>query len=521
MKFRPPTALFLTLVAPAIACGEEPVSQAEQNLADIPASVAPAWMETASSDNFVTPAGATASCDDPCLCDPFAPASNGCDFIDCGDDWCGDYGDLFKLPKNKTIHGELTGSVGGELRYRYLDEDNRLRPGGPGRSSYDQWRFTPFLELKYGKFVTAHVQAIDAATFDADLVELPIDENRSDLLQYYVDLGLWDTEGDPLRLRVGRQFLKYGGQRLVSPLGWSNTFRNFEGFRLYHESSDWVVDGFATQPVNGAAGNTYRPSSYDTPDQSVWFSGIYSTWKKAPHGSVDLYWLWLNEEEPNLARQDGRRHTIGARYAGNYPVKSDGATDLTLLWDVEGAWQFGTDSFMSGGADQDVNAGFFTVVGGTTFNAVPWKPTVKGLFWWGSGDSDPTDGEINTVSTLFPLGHAYWGLIDNFNGANLLDYSVQLSVQPHKKLTLLTAVHWFDKDETNDFIYNIAGAPLGPTGTPQQIGSELDLVATYAVHKDLQVQLGYFWFWYGDAVSTTGLARDDASQLYVMTTWKF
>ena len=232
MKSCPPTALFLTLVTPVIVCGGEPVSSAEQNLADIPASVAPAWMETESSDNFVTPTGATASCDDPCLCDPFAPASNGCDLIDCGDNCFGDYGDLFKLPKNKTIHGELTGSVGGELRYRYLDEDNRLRPGGPGRSSYDQWRFTPFLELKYGKFVTAHVQAIDAATFDADLVELPIDENRSDLLQYYVDLGLWDTEGDPLRLRVGRQFLKYGAQRLVSPLGWSNTFRNFEGFRL-------------------------------------------------------------------------------------------------------------------------------------------------------------------------------------------------------------------------------------------------------------------------------------------------
>jgi hypothetical protein len=47
---------------------------------------------------------------------------------------------------------------------------------------------------------------------------------------------------------------------------------------------------------------------------------------------------------------------------------------------------------------------------------------------YGSGDDDPTDGDNNTVSTLYPLGHAYWGIIDNLNGQNLLDYSLQGSL---------------------------------------------------------------------------------------------
>jgi len=424
--------------------------------------------------------------------------------------------------RDQPLFGEVTGSVGGELRYRYLNESNRLRPAGPGRSSFDQWRLTPFMEVNYGDRITGHVQAIDAATFDTDLIKIPIDENRSDLLKYYVDLKVWEFgDGDPLRLRYGRQFLKYGAQHLVSPLGWSNTFRNFEGFKGYYRSSAWSIDGFATQPVNGAAGNVYRPTSFDTPDQSTWFSGIYATWHEMPHGVLDLYWLWLDEDEPRLNRLDGRRHTLGARYAGSYPVKGGGTTRLTYSWDLEGAWQFGEDTFVSGGADQDVNAGFISTIGGVTFDTVKWKPTVKGVFWWGSGDDDPLDGEINTVSTLYPLGHAYWGLIDNFNGSNLIDYSVQVSVQPADKLTLLAAVHWFDKASGNDFIYNVAGAPLGPTGTPQDLGQELDLVATYAVNPNLQLQLGYFWFWYGDAVDQTPLARDDASQIYFMTTWGF
>src|SRR5690606_13763601 len=113
-----------------------------------------------------------------------------------------------------------------------------------------------------------------------------------------------------------------------------------------------------------------------------------------------------------------------------------------------------------------------------------------------------------------------WGLLDNFNGANLLQYGVQGTIKPHKKLTLLTAWHWFDKANKEDFIYNIAGANLGGPTNNRNIGHELDLIGTYAVNANLQVQMGYSWFWYGDAVDEqAALARDDAHQAYFMTTW--
>ena len=148
-------------------------------------------------------------------------------------------------------------------------------------------------------------------------------------------------------------------------------------------------------------------------------------------------------------------------------------------------------------------------------------PSIKGVFWWGSGDSDPTDGKYGTNSTLFPLGHAYWGIIDNLSGQNLLDYSLQASIKPCEKTTLSAAGHLFDKSSSADRIYNVAGVALGPAGGPKHIGTELDLIANYALSSNASIQSGYSWFWYGDAVDDTALSRDDAEQFYLMVTLGF
>ncbi len=444
----------------------------------------------------------------------------------CAEDPCFWHDDrpLLHFLRNRELGSGWKYSIGGELRHRYMDEHNRLRPQGTvARDRYNLWRFTPFLEVG-NEWFTGRVQSIDAPIFGEDIPMLPIDENRWDLLQYYADIKFLERTTGEAHLRYGRQFLLYGDQHLVSPLAWANTYRTFQGGRMYWEGKDWNVDGFVVRPSNGAASaQVFRPYSFDQPDQSVVFSGIYATYKNAPNGIVDLFWLWNDESEPLMNRQDGSRHTIGLRYAGDRPVKQCGTVVRTWDWNLLGGWQFGDDAFISGGADQDVNAGFISTIGGITFDSIPWSPKLTALFWWGSGDTGAADGDINTVFTLYPLGHAYWGLIDNFNGANLLDYSVQASVKPAKRLTLAMQWHWFDKATANDFIYNIAGAPLG-TNTVQNrnIGNELDLLATYQVNKNLQVQAGYFWFWYGPAVDEDPtLQRDDANQFYIMTTWKY
>lgn len=263
--------------------------------------------------------GASQACDDGSG-DPFA----GCPLF--GDE------PLLGFLKNQPVGDCWTWSVGGELRYRYMDESDRLRPGGPGTSTYNLWRFTPHLELKRGDAFTAYVQAIDASIFGEDLPITGIDENRSDLLQFYADFKIADGEEGTLRGRVGRQFLKYGSQHLVSPLGWSNTFRNFEGVRLYYSSKDWDIDAFATRPVNAVAGNIFRPTSEDHPDQSKWFSGVFTTWNGTKNQKLDLYWIWAKENEDKLNRIDGDRHTIGACWEGKHAVKECDRVVVHGIW---------------------------------------------------------------------------------------------------------------------------------------------------------------------------------------------
>lgn len=429
--------------------------------------------------------------------------------------------------KNQDLVEGWKYSAGAELRHRYMDERNRLRPLGElARDTYHLYRFVPYVELKHEN-ITLYVQAIDAENWESTLPPVPIDVNRNDLLQYYFDLNLYDfEEGGQLRLKVGRQFLLYGSQHLISPLAWANTYRNFEGLKLYYSGEVWNVDVFAVKPVNGAAAFLqYHPYSRDEWDSSQTFGGVYATYKKLPNSTLDLYWLWLYENRDVSTRLEGNRHTIGARVAGKQPFFSPEASlqGVQLTWDLEGAYQFGRDRVFSG-ANLDVSAGFVSLLGGFEFTELPWTPGIGGIFYWGSGDHDPTDGRNGTVTTLFPLGHAYWGQIDNFNGSNLQDLGVQVTLKPADRLTLNIQYHFFNKDQAADAIWNIAGAPFGNLVTPEtDIGQELDLVATYQFNKNLQVQAGYFWFWYGEAVSqNAGIApRKDAQQFYLMTTWQF
>jgi len=414
-------------------------------------------------------------------------------------------------------------SAGAQLRHRYMDESNRFRPGGPAASDYNLWRLTPQLELDYNEVFTGHIQAIDASAFgyDAPLFPLGIDQNRADLVQAWAEFHLTDFDGGgSLKYRYGRQTLKYGSQHLLSPLGWANTFRNFEGHRLMLATEGWSIDGFHMNSVNAAAGNLFRPDSFDQADQSRTISGVYASCDAFENNTLDLYWLWFQEDARAVNRMDGDRHTIGARLAGKIPNKDGKETTGIWNWDFEGAWQFGKDDFLTG-RNQDVSAGFVSALSGYTFSSAPWSPTVNAIFYWGSGDSDPTDGQINTFFSLYPLGHAYWGIIDNFSGQNLIDFGVSTSIKPNDRLDLSMAWHTFRAASTNDFLYNIAGAPFALAPGERELGSEVDLIATLRCSENANVQVGYSWFFYGDAVDNSAFARPDASQLYVQTTFTF
>ncbi|WP_197439563.1 alginate export family protein [Calycomorphotria hydatis] len=482
--------------------------------------------------------GCDTSCDTPC-CDGLGCDAGSCDS---GCDGCGAGkkpapGSPFKpcffdnnfsayVDKPPYVFGEelkgievgdcdctwLTLSTGGQLRYRYMNENNRLRGNGQVHNTYDLWRWRHYInaETEFGR---GYVELIEADSFNNEIAPLGIDINRWDMLNGFIDVyvykDLMDGKGT---FRWGRQELLYGDQHLISPLDWSNTRRNFEGFKHFHQAKNWRLDLFSVKPVNLAAlSSGGSMNQFDTSDGDFRLNGAWLNYTLCKSIKGDAYYLYTADGQSIAGQADGDRHFIGGRIYGTKPVKECGKVVTTYDYSLGGGYQFGADDF------QNVSAYYISAYGGVTLNDMCWTPRFGGLFWYGSGDENPADGTTNTVDTLYPLGHKYWGIIDNFNGQNLIDYSVVASVKPHKKLTIGAAYHWFYRASGNDAIYNIAGAPLGTPGVTllgNSIGQELDIVGTYNYNSNLSIQLGCANFNYANGVLLPQALSGDGQFFY-------
>lgn len=88
-------------------------------------------------------------------------------------------------------------------------------------------------------------------------------------------------------------------------------------------------------------------------------------------------------------------------------------------------------------------------------------------------------------------------------------------MKPTLKLTFVSALQWFEKAESAEPVYNVAGAPFcnldAPETSDKDIGTEIDIIATYQATKNVQLQAVYSWFFYGHAVTNcAAINRSDA-----------
>ncbi|MEK6257514.1 MAG: alginate export family protein [Planctomycetota bacterium] len=430
-------------------------------------------------------------------------------------------------------------SVGGELRYRHMDERNRLRApfGAGGRSTYDLYRWRQYFDLKHSDWVRVYIEMIDATITGNDLPVTGIDENHWDLQNAFVDLKILERDDKPVWLRVGRQELLFGAQRLVSPLDWSNIRRNFEGVRINSPGTTWDLDAWLVNPVNtatfGTAGGAGTPfvgvavndHSFDHAQKNILFGGAWATYKGVKDHTIDTFFLYDHHDAlfvggngfpaaPPNSFPLGDRYTLATRWLGTYPADCG---DRAYLTEIEGGYQFGNDK------GQSVQAGYFTGGVGHTWKKVMWEPTIWGFYDWASGDDNPTDGVNGTFFQHYGLVHAYMGLIDNIARQNTSDVNYRIAVKPTKKLQLQVAHHFIQLDNRNDALYTVTGQKFGTPGVDNgsDVGQELDLLATWTYNQNFSIEVGQFWFWYGDYVTNVQPTRQDAQQFYVQTTFRY
>jgi hypothetical protein len=395
--------------------------------------------------------------------------------------------------------------VGGEYRARYHHENNMRGLGLTGNDEdFLLHRTRVYLNAQVGERMRFYAEYIDAESNYEDFNPRPIEVNRSDMLNLFGDLTIFDTDcHGKLVGRAGRQELLYGDQRIVSPLDWANTRRTFDGAKLMWSQDDWKVDGFWTRPV------IVDPRNFDEWDENQQFYGAYSTYSGIKDHTFDFFWLGYQSDVALFpGTQPFRFQTVGSRWAGKYG---------SVLTTAEGGYQFGTY-----GDDEDHNAGYLTLGAGHKFEDVCWTPTVWAYYDWASGD----DTIGNGFNQLFPLGHKYLGFMDFFARSNIQDINFTLAATPHKKLTALLWWHSFFLADTDDVPYAVNGRPVVTTpGGDRYLGQEIDLLVTYQITPRSDILFGYSHFFTGDWYSTNPVARNgfqgDADFFYTQFSVRF
>ena len=413
--------------------------------------------------------------------------------------------DFFDSVKRIHIGDDVLLSFGGQFWYRYVNEtDSRLTKRN---NSYNLMRTRFHADLWYRDRVRLFAEFLDARAWGNELPPGGGDRNHTDMLNLFADIKLAEAQGGKAYVRVGRQDLLFGSQRLISTLDWANTRRSFQGVKTFWHTPKFDLDAFWVRPM------TKEVNEFDNWDKKRDFYGLWGTYKPKKGDAFDLYFLSLNDHRNKARGQfglpgDAMIHTIGSRYIGTYK---------RFLFELEGMYQFGKF------ANQDISAG--AVASGAGYRIpLPFNPQFWLRYDYASGDDNlGTGGTRNTFSQLFPFGNYYLGWIDRVGRQNIHDFNAQFSFHPQRWLTFLSQYHRFYLASKTDFLYNAGGAATARDATGLaggHVGDEIDIRFNVHVDRHQDILIGYSKLFAGRFLRVTkpGVHPD---LFYVQYNWRF
>jgi hypothetical protein len=381
-------------------------------------------------------------------------------------------------------------SLGGELRERfeYYSHPN-FGLQGQGPNGYLLHRLLLHADLHAGDYFRAFVQIGNHLAPLKDAAAPPY-LDRLDLQQAFVDFRLpigAATDSDPI-LRLGRQEMAYGSQRLVAIRDAPNVRRNFDGARLSGTLDGVTLDAFVTRPVLQQSG-----IFDDMSDTRQAFWGVYAT---APvrflSSKLDLYYLGFENTQARYAAGLGeeRRQTIGSRWFG-----ANGGWD----WDWEALGQFGTF------AAQNILAWGVSTDTGYTLPSGDWKVRLGLKADVGSGDQNLKGTTLGTLNPLFPK-LAYFNQAALLGPSNVMDLQPSLSISPRKEFKVTFGYDFVWRTTTADAIYTGAGNPIaGTAGQPGRFtGRQFTVDVAWQLDRHAEIDLGYVHFDPGTTLRTAG-----------------
>jgi hypothetical protein len=405
--------------------------------------------------------------------------------------------DFFDPIKRIHVGNHFLISIGGEERLRYMDEVNSRLSGK--NNDYLLTRSRVFADLWFQDIFRVYVEFMDSRSTHQNLKPLVIDVDHADFLNLFAELKIWEILDTGIYVRGGRQELCFGSQRLISPLDWANTRRTFQGFRTYWHGENLDLDVFGVQPV------IPNVNQFDESDTGQWFTGFWSTYRPQQGQNIDFYYLNLNNIH---AVATGAHKVKGGFNTSTFGTRYVGDLNKSLLWDVEGMYQFGDWSNLN------TSAGAATAGLGWYFGDLPFTPSVWMYYDFASGDQNPGKDAHSTFNQLFPFGHFYYGMIDDFGRQNIQDLSWQANFRLTKWIYTNFQYHILELDAPKDALYNTAGvvSRVDPTGkSGRDIGSVLHWFTNVHLSQHQDLFLGYAHLFAGSYLQHTAKTPSQGS----------
>lgn len=397
------------------------------------------------------------------------------------------------------IGSDAWATTGIELRARNENYSNNLWGGAPAPDDSFLWlRALPYADIHVGSGaigVRAFIQPIAAFAIGVAPAAGPVDQTRFDLLQGFADIRLGaetgSITGPGITLRVGRQMLSLGTERLIGTRYGPNVPLAFDGFRGIVSLPGATISLLAVRPVRAGTG-TFDDTRSRT--KSLW--GAYATVASiGMSSSLDLYYLGYRNTDATFDGRTGHelRHSVGARVFG---------ASAGWHWNIEGVEQFGRF------AGSPIAAWTFGSEIGRHFTGAPLSPDATLRVNVVSGDRRSRDGRLGTFNALFPKGK-YFGELSPVGPYNIININPRIAASLGRGLSASLAGMLYWRYSRGDGVYDVPGNLVRAPGsaTARFIGKEAEATIAWQATPELELSTSLSAFAPGGFIRQTGLAK--------------
>ncbi len=327
--------------------------------------------------------------------------------------------------------------------------------------------------IKPRKGIRLFVQLQDSHILGLDAALRPSSRNPIDLRQAYLEL----SRPHAFNIRAGRQEIRFGSGRMMSPGEFSNVSRTFDILRATVIVPFWTVDVVAGSVVQ------IDPTRFDRHRPGDHVFGTYlSSGKSMKHVRVEPY--FFTKRVLNVSGETGS--------TGDAVVYAPG---VRLVGINAAGWQWSAEGVKERGhwAADSVRGFAYMLTLGYVFRNRPGSPRVSGDYNYAAGDNNPSDGVRGGMEPFYGANQPYFSMTPLVGWRNMRDVRAGFDFAPWKRLRIAVDYRDLSLATTADGFYNGQNVRflLNRGATSAHVGQAIESVATYSAPYAITIAAGF------------------------------